>query len=91
MLTINFASRTLRVENAPGVGNGLAGILDNITTEQHDAVLVKVITPSSPRPLVFLVDTGATHCAIDLQTAKQLKLTLSSKCNMNVVGGRKIA
>ncbi len=91
ILTIQFSKRMLYVESLSGSDNGLAGIAERLPSDQHDAVFVKVSTPLSPRPLVFLVDTGTTHCTVDLKVAKRMNLALSTECELNVVGGMKAA
>ena len=91
ILTIHFPSRTLRVEPAPGLDNVFNRITDNIPVDQRNAVFVKISAPASPRPLVFLVDTGTTHCVLDLQAAKRMNLPLGAGRDMNVVGGTKVA
>ena len=52
-------------------------------------VFVKVNTPK--RPLVFLLDTGATRTVIDTEVVKKLNLQTGTERNMNVVGGKKPA
>lgn len=89
ILTIDFSNNTLRIEKAPGADNGFTQMRDHLPMDRNDAVFVNVTTPSSPRPLVFLVDTGSTHCAIDLKAAKRMNLSHGPARIANVVGGEK--
>jgi len=91
ILTIDTANHTLRLEQAPGADNGLTRTIDNIPIDRNDAVFVKINTPAFPRPLVFLVDTGATHCLIDSKVAKRMNLSHGTEHIVNVVGGEKVA
>lgn len=91
ILTINFATHTLNIEQAPGTDNVFTRIIDDIPFARHDAVFVNITTPSSKRPLVFLVDTGASHCIIDSEVAKRINLSLGTERIMNVLGGHKVA
>ena len=94
VLTIHFESRTLCVEPAPGTENILTRILNKIPFNRQDVVLVKIATPASRRPLVFLVDTGSSRCMIDTKTARRLNLSLDAQHAqhaVNVVGGQKSA
>ena len=90
MLTLHFASHTLDLEQAPGT-NLLTRMVNTIPLDRQDAVLVKITTPTLKRPLVFLVDTGASHCVIDTALAKRLNLSSGASCSIDVVGGKQAA
>ena len=85
VLTIDIANRSLQIEPA------LTRTMDGIPLDRNDAVFVKITTPALPRPLVFLVDTGATHCLIDSKVAKRMNLSRGPERTVNVVGGQKTA
>lgn len=91
ILTINMASRTLRVEPAPGTDNLPTRIMDGIPASRTNMVFVNIATPSAKRPLVFLVDTGTTNSVIDLKAAKRINLALGAENIVNVPGGTKAA
>ena len=91
ILTMNFESHSLQFEQAPRATNIFARIFGAISLEKHEALFVKIATPSSKRPLVFLVDTGSSHCIIDSGVAKRLNLSRGAQCIVNVVGGQQIA
>ncbi|MCX6967464.1 MAG: pepsin/retropepsin-like aspartic protease family protein [Verrucomicrobia bacterium] len=84
ILTMNCANRTLHIANTSGTDHAF---LQN----ENDPILVKIATQTSPRPLVFLVDTGTTNSSIDLQVARRMNLSLGAVRNVNVVGGKKVA
>jgi len=91
ILTINFETHTLRLEQAPGADNFFTRVINSIPFDRQDAVLVKIATPSLKRPLLFLVDTGASHCVIDSALATRLHLSSGAYCSIDVVGGQKVA
>jgi predicted aspartyl protease len=89
ILTINFARRILQIEQAPGTDGACSRVVQTIPADLRNAVFANISTPLSSRPLVFLVDTGTTHCIIDLQAAKRLNLSFHSERSVNVIGGTK--
>ncbi len=90
ILTINMASHTLHIEPVPGTDNAPARMMDDISFNRQDAVFVKITTPFSKRPLVFLVDTGTMRCCIDSKAAKRMNLPLGAKHTLNMVGEQKM-
>jgi predicted aspartyl protease len=53
----------------------------------HGNIFVTVTSPAANRPLLFLVDTGATRTFLDVTLAKKLNLPLTTGRGVTEVGG----